>query len=140
LSDSSEAVIKKLFAPFPANIFPLHPERAKLVHLFETPFSTTVPVSQQAHLLLDKACPNLFRVDKISAAPPLEWRLASALEAVYRPEYQTELSLTSFWDMVGFELPDWVAKKLFLRMSTRRYSQLAPATFLGWLIWEAILF
>lgn len=137
LLDSSQTVIKELFAPFPANIFPLHPERAKLVQLFETPFSITVPVSQQAYVLLDKACPNLFRVDTISAAPTLEWRLATALEADFRSDNQTELSLTSFWDMVGFGLPDWAAKKLFLNISTGRYGQLVPATFIGWLTWGA---
>lgn len=124
-----------LFAPFPSETIPLRTERARLTDLLHSPFATTVPVSPQAHARLDVACPGLFSVDSTRSAPLLEWRLGTALFALLRPDAPTELQMTSFWDMVGFELPDWVGKTLGLPIRMRRYSQLAPATFLGWQIW-----
>lgn len=135
LLDSSQAVIRDLFAPFPAEGFPLQAERTTLMELLQSPFTTTVPVSPLQHQLLGGFCPDLFRVDDTRAATRLECRLSAALLTDCIPDSPTKHDLMSSWDNVGFELPAWVGKRLGLDLKMRRYSQLSPATYLGWQIW-----
>lgn len=146
--DNSAGVMQALFAPFPQTTFPRTLDTTALTRLLTAPLACRVPLSPSAHAHNSRLFPDLFCSDPTMSAYDLDYCLLSALKLPWPTGSATELLLTSFWDGVGYKLPEIAAGHLGIAVSENRSVDISlccllqlkpqmlcglPHTLLGWL-------
>lgn len=100
--------MEELFAPFPADTFPTKLHLTELLALLNAPYAAKVPVPPSTFQAHEDMYPDLFRPDATVTAEPLRDRLVGAWRQKWPRGVATDFLYTSFWDQVGYELPEFV--------------------------------
>ncbi len=118
--EDSIGVMQALFAPFPETTFPRTLDATSLAGLMAAPFACRVPLPQSQYQHARRLFPDLFCPETTTSAHDLHPFLVTALQASWPTGTPTELLLTSFWDTVGYRLPELAAGHLGLPVSQNR--------------------
>ena len=110
--DDSIGVMQALFAPFPDAMFPRTLNATALAGLLGTPLACKVPLVQSQYLHANRLFPDLFCPQTTISAHDLHPFLITALQASWPKGTPTELLLTTFWDTVGYRLPEFAGEHL----------------------------
>ena len=100
-------VAAQLFAPFPSDAFPTRLNRLKLMQLLNAPLAAKVPVSDSMYPGYQQLHPELFEPDDSRSAGRLAVRLLQALQQTWPLGDPSENLYNSFWDSVGYGLPEF---------------------------------
>ncbi|KAL3150158.1 hypothetical protein ABBQ32_000020 [Trebouxia sp. C0010 RCD-2024] len=120
--DGSIGVMQSLFAPFPETMFPRTLDTTSLAGLLGAPLACRVPLPQSQYQHANRLFPDLFCPETTISAHDLHPFLITALQASWPTGSPTELLLTTFWDTVGYKLPEFAAGHLGIAVSENRNS------------------
>ncbi|KAL0023742.1 hypothetical protein WJX77_000108 [Trebouxia sp. C0004] len=118
--DDSIGVMQSLFAPFPEIMFPRTLDTTSLAGLLGAPLACRVPLPQSQYQHANRLFPGLFCPETTISAHDLHPYLITALQASWPTGSPTELLLTTFWDVVGYKLPEFAAGHLGIAVSENR--------------------
>jgi len=118
--DDSIGVMQSLFAPFPETMFPRTLDITSLAGLLGAPLACRVPLPQSQYQHTNRLFPCLFCPETTVSAHDLHPFLTTALQASWPTGSPTELLLTTFWDTVGYKLPEFAARHLGIAVSENR--------------------
>ena len=105
--DRTAEVTAQLFAAFPSDAFPARLDRLKLFQLLTAPLAVKVPVPGSLCFGYEQLYPELFEPDDSRTAGELANRLGHALQTLWPLGEPNEALYTSFWDSVGYGLPEF---------------------------------
>ena len=118
--DGSIGVMQSLFAPFPETMFPRILDTATVSGLLGAPLACRVPLPESQYQHANRLFPDLFCPETTISAHDLHPFLITALQASWPTGTPTELLLTTFWDTVGYKLPEFAAGHLGIAVSQNR--------------------
>ncbi|DBA97112.1 TPA: hypothetical protein ACH3X1_014883 [Trebouxia sp. C0004] len=119
--DDSIGVMQSLFAPFPEIMFPRTLDTTSLAGLLGAPLACRVPLPQSQYQHANRLFPGLFCPETTISAHDLHPYLITALQASWPTGSPTELLLTTFWDVVGYKLPEFAAGHLGIAVSENSF-------------------
>lgn len=118
--DDSIGVMQALFAPFSETAFPRTLNATSLAGLMAAPLACRVPLPQSQYQHAKRLFPDLFCPETTISAHDLHPFLVTALQALWPTGTPTELLLTTFWDTVGYKMPEFAAGHLGMAVSQNR--------------------
>lgn len=101
-------------------MFPRTLDTTSLAGLLGAPLACRVPLPQSQYQHANRLFPDLFCPETTISAHDLHPFLITALQASWPTGSPTELLLTSFWDTVGYKLPEFAAGHLGIAVSENR--------------------
>ena len=106
-------ITNAMFAPFEESTFPCTLNNIQaLQQLLNTPLAARCPIHPSQWQRFRSLGDSIFMEDATRTAPVLQAALTSAVLAHFPPSRGSELNYTSFWDVVGFGLPELAGRVL----------------------------
>ena len=106
-------ITNAMFAPFEESTFPCSLNNIQaLQQLLNTPLAARCPIHPSQWQRFQSLGDSIFMEDATRTAPVLQAALTSAVLAHFPPSRGSELNYTSFWDVVGFGLPELAGRVL----------------------------
>ena len=112
--------MQALFAPFSETAFPKTLNVTSLADLMAAPLTCRVPLPQLLYQHARRLFPDLFCPETTTSAHDLYPFFITALQACWPTGDPTELLLTSFWDTVGYKMPEFAARHLAMPVCQNR--------------------